>query len=202
MRKRFNITLNPITYDKIKQLAEQDRRSVANKIECIIEDYLAGPGVNSTPYPLHYLEGVRSPIPETPYKITCDTTTPEKTTISPKRSDIIGGTQDDYEKYLKEQKEKQEEETRIRHRSIISGPEVSTTTTSNGHKKHPLVWLDENNIDANDISERSYNLLTSQYPDVTVDEFVNYQHQRQNRYTPDPNDPYDVMTNNPYLRNK
>lgn len=199
MRKRFNITLNSNTYDKIKQLAEQDRRSVANKIECILEDYLAKPGGNSTPYQLHYPEGVRSPIPETPYKITCDTTTQEKT--NPKRSDIIGGTQDDYEKYLKEQKEKQEEETRIRRRSIISGPEVSTTT-SNGHKKHPLVWLDENNIDANDISEHSYNLLTLQYPDVTVDEFVEYQKQRQDRYIPDPNDPYDVMTNNPYLRNK
>lgn len=224
MRKRINITLDSDTYDKIKHLAEQDRRSVANKIECILEDYLAGPGVNSTPA-LHYPEGVRSPIPETPYKITCDSTTqeektkPQRETTKPKPQykRIIGGPEEDYENYVKEQKEKQEEEARMTLRRIIGSPEpeeenktiestpmrsYTSTKTADGHSKHPLVWLDENNIDPNDLSESSYNILTAQYPDVSINDFVNYQHQRQNRYTPDPTDPYDVMTNNPYLRNR
>lgn len=195
---QVKLTIPNDVYEIIKKSAKENYRTINSEINYRLAKTIR-PGGTSTPA-LHYPEGVHSPIPETPYKITCDTTTQEKT--NPRRSDIIGGTQEDYEKYLKEQKEKQEEETKVKRRSIISGPEVSTTTTSNGHKKHPLVWLDENNIDANDISEHSYNLLTSQYPDVTVDEFVNYQKQRQDRYIPDPNDPYDVMTNNPYLRNK
>lgn len=219
MRKRINITLDSNIYDKIKQLAEQDRRSVANKIECILEDYSARPGVNSTPYQLHYPEGVRStnPIPETPYKITCQTTTTTDTLEKPRPQykRIIGGTEEDYEKYVKEQKEKQEAEARMTRRRIIGSPEpeeenktiestptrpYTSTKTADGHNKHPLVWLDENNIAPDDISEKSYNILISQYPDVSINDFVNYQHQRQNRYTPDPTDPYDVMTNNPYLK--
>lgn len=196
---QVKLTIPNDVYEIIKKSAKENYRTINSEINYRLAKTIR-PGGNSTPYQLHYPEGVRSPIPETPYKITCDTTTQEKT--NPKRSDIIGGTQDDYEKYLKEQKEKQEEETKVKRRSIISGPEVSTTTTSNGHKKHPLVWLDENDINANDMSEHIYKSLTSQYPDVTVDEFVEYQKQRQNRYTPDPNDPYDVMTNNPYLRKK
>lgn len=226
MRKRINITLDSNIYDKIKQLAEQDRRSVANKIECILEYYLARPGLDSTPYQLHYPEGVRStnPIPETPYKITCQTTTttdtlekPQEEKPRPQYKRIIGGTEEDYEKYVKEQKEKQEAEARMNRRRIIGSPEpeeenktiestthmrpYTSTKTADGHNKHPLVWLDENNIAPDDISEKSYNILISQYPDVSINDFVNYQHQRQNRYTPDPTDPYDVMTNNPYLKN-
>lgn len=165
MRKRFSITLNSTTYDKIKELAEQDRRSIANKIECILEDYLARPCGTSTPYYLHYPEGVRSPIQETPYKITCEN--------------------------------ENQEETKPKRRSIISN---NSTITQDGHKKHPLVWLDENNIDPKDISESAYNQLHTAYPNVEIDEFVNYQHQRQNIYKPNPNDPYDPMINNPYLK--
>lgn len=64
---------------------------------------------------------------------------------------------------------------------------------------HPMLWLDENDIDPNDISETAYNKLHTYYPDVDISQFVNYQHDRQNRYVPDPNDP---TINNPYLRNK
>ena len=67
---------------------------------------------------------------------------------------------------------------------------------------HPMLWLDENDIDPNDISETAYNKLHTYYPDVDISQFVNYQHDRQNRYVPDPNDPFDPTINNPYLRNK
>lgn len=67
---------------------------------------------------------------------------------------------------------------------------------------HPLVWLDENNIDPNDVSETAYNKLHTYYPDVDISQFINYQHDRQNRYVPNPNDPFDPTINNPYLRNK
>lgn len=188
MRKRFSITLNSTTYDKIKELAEQDRRSIANKIECILEDYLARPGGTSTPYYLHYPEGVRSPIQETPYKITCENENQTK----PKRRSIIGGSA----------VAAQSKTEQVLNRSVVTDTNNNLTSnmTFSGHKKHPLVWLDENNIDPKDISESAYNQLHTAYPNVEIDEFVNYQHQRQNIYKPDPNDPYDPMINNPYLK--
>lgn len=75
-------------------------------------------------------------------------------------------------------------------------------TIIGGKLPHPMLWLDENNIDPNDISETAYNKLHTYYPDVDISQFVNYQHDRQNRYVPDPNDPFDPTINNPYLRNK
>ena len=196
IRKRINITLDDTLYKRIQETAIKEHRSASNMIEFILYEYVNRPGVNSTPYQLHYPEGVRStsPIPETPYKITCDSTTQqektkpqqETTKPRPKYKTVIGGPEDETNKTI--------ESTPMR--------SYTSTKTADGHSKHPLVWLDENDIDPNDLSESSYNILTAQYPDVSINDFVNYQHQRQNRYTPDPNDPYDVMTNNPYLRNR
>lgn len=75
-------------------------------------------------------------------------------------------------------------------------------TIIGGKLPHPMLWLDENDIDPNDISETAYNKLHTYYPDIDISQFVNYQHDRQNRYVPDPNDPFDPTINNPYLRNK
>lgn len=220
---QIKLTIPDDIYKIIKENAKENYRTISSEINFRLAKTIK-PGVNSTPA-LHYPEGVRStnPIPETPYKITCDSTTQETkpqqetTKPRPKYKRIIGGTEEDYENYVKEQKEKQEEEARMTRRRIIGSPEpeeenktiestpmrsYTSTKTADGHSKHPLVWLDENDIDPNDLSESSYNILTAQYPDVSINDFVNYQHQRQNRYTPDPNDPYDVMTNNPYLRNR
>lgn len=83
--------------------------------------------------------------------------------------------------------------------STQSQPEKSK---KGGKLPHPMLWLDENNIDPNDISETAYNKLHTYYPDVDISQFVNYQHDRQNRYVPNPNDPFDPTINNPYLRNK
>lgn len=83
-----------------------------------------------------------------------------------------------------------------------SQPEKPRKRTIIGDKLHPLLWLDENNIDPNDVSETAYNKLHACYPDVDIPQFIKYQHERQNRYTPDPNDPYDPTINNPYLKNK
>lgn len=184
MRKRLNISLDELLYEKIKTLATNDHRSVSNKIECMLEEYINRPGMYSTPTQpiLHYPPGVRSPIPETPYKITSETE-PDPRNMNPAQLN------------------------KPRRKSIIGGPPSTTTNTTSairpdGHKKHPLVWLDENNIDPEDISENAYNQLHTAYPDVEINEFVNYQHQRQNTYKPNPNDPYDPTINNPYLRNK
>lgn len=84
-----------------------------------------------------------------------------------------------------------------------SQPEKPKKRTIIGDKlPHPMLWLDENDIDPNDISETAYNKLHTYYPDVDISQFVNYQHDRQNRYVPNPNDPFDPTINNPYLRNK
>lgn len=184
MRKRLNITLDEMLYEKIKVLATKDHRSVSNKIECMLEECVnRGPGISSTPAqsPLYYPPGVRSPIPEPPYKITSETE-PDPRNINPAQLN--------------------------KPRRIIGGPPSTTTNTTtstirpDGHKKHPLVWLNENGIDPEDISESAYNKLHTAYPDVEINDFINYQHDRQKAYKPDPNDPYDPMINNPYLRNR
>lgn len=181
MRKRLNISLDELLYEKIKTLATNDHRSVSNKIECMLEEYVNRPGMYSTPTQpiLHYPPGVRSPIPEPPYKITSETE-PDPKNMNPAQLN------------------------KPRRKSIIGGPSTNTSSAirPDGHKKHPLVWLDENNINPDDISENAYNQLHAAYPDIEINEFVNYQHQRQNTYKPDPNDPYDPTINNPYLRNK
>lgn len=164
---QVKVTLDQEIYEYLKTNSQQHRRTLSAELNTILEQHIKGPGVQSTPTQpaLHYPPGVRSPIPETPYKITLESqskpqtqTQPEK----PKRRTIIG--------------------------------DISN--------KHPLIWLDENNIDPNDISETAYNKLHTYYPDVDIPQFVEYQHDRQNRYTPDPNDPFDPTINNPYLRNK
>lgn len=154
MQKRINITLDDTLYNQIKEFSTKELRSVSNMIEFILNEYVKGLATPTEPI-LHYAPGVRSPIPETPYKTQSQ---PEK----PKKRTIIGDTP----------------------------------------SKHPMMWLDENNIDPNDISETAYNKLHTCYPDVDIAQFVNYQHDRQNRYVPDPNDPYDPIINNPYLKNK
>ena len=183
MPKRLNITLDDTLYDKIKELSTKELRSVSNMIEFILNTYVNRPGMYSTPTQpiLHYPPGVRSPIPEPPYKITSETE-PDPRNMNP------------------------EQLNKPRRKSIIGGPPSTTTNTTStirpdGHKKHPLVWLNENGIDPEDISENAYNKLHAAYPDIEINEFVNYQHQRQNTYKPDPNDPYDPTINNPYLRN-
>lgn len=182
MRKRLNISLDELLYEKIKTLATNDHRSVSNKIECMLEEYVNRPGMYSTPTqsPLYYPPGVRSPIPEPPYKITSETE-PDPRNMNPAQLN------------------------KPRRKSIIGGPPSTNTTSAirpDGHKKHPLVWLDENNIDPGDISKENYNKLHTAYPEIEVDEFVDYQEQRKKAYKPNPNDPYDPTINNPYLRNK
>ena len=168
-------------HKRLKELAEKDERSLNNYITRVLKRHIEGPGISSTPTQpiLHYPPGVRSPIPEPPYKITSETE-PDSRNMNPAQLN--------------------------KPRRIIGGPPSTTTNTTStirpdGHKKHPLVWLSENGIDPEDISENAYNKLHTAYPDVEINEFVNYQHQRQNTYKPDPNDPYDPTINNPYLRN-
>lgn len=176
-------------HKRLKELAERDERSLNNYITRVLKRHIEDPGIQSTPTQpgLYYPPGVRSPIPEPPYKVTFDTNSTPKNTQSdtkPRRKSIIGD--DPLPEHLQH---------------ITDTTNTTSTTTKDGHKKHPLVWLDENGIDPEDISESAYNKLHAAYPDVEINEFVNYQHQRQNTYKPDPNDPYDPTINNPYLRN-
>lgn len=171
-------------HKRLKELAERDERSLNNYITRVLKRHIEDPGIQSTPpqSPLYYPPGVRSPIPEPPYKVTSDTnSTPKNTQSDTKPRRIIGD--DPLPEHLQHT------------------TDTTSTIRPDGHKKHPLVWLNENGIDPEDISESAYNKLHAAYPDIEINEFVNYQHQRQNTYKPDPNDPYDPTINNPYLRN-
>lgn len=161
---QIKITITDEEYLKLEQEANLHLNSISKEARVILHQHLYNsPGMSPTPVTspvLTYPDTTRSPIPETPYKITMQQSTqsqpqPEK----PKK--IIGDK-----------------------------------------LPHPMLWLDENDIDPNDISETAYNKLHAYYPDVDISQFVNYQHDRQNRYVPNPNDPFDPTINNPYLRNK
>ena len=165
MRKRVNITLNDTTYDKIKALAEADRRSISNKIECILEDYVGNK--KSTTPALSYPPGVRG-IPEKPYTVTADATAGYAEPVT----------------------------------TTSSTPVYTSNRTADGHKKHPSVWLRENNIDPMDTSMATYKIFHELFPSVSIDEFDEYQQERRDVYKPDPNDPFDPTINNPYLKHK
>ena len=66
----------------------------------------------------------------------------------------------------------------------ISTPENPTggsIITADGtiHKKHPLIWLQENNIDPNDTSYDTYERFHSVFPDINIHEFDSYQQSRR-----------------------
>lgn len=56
----------------------------------------------------------------------------------------------------------------------------NTIITADGttYKKHPLTWLNENNIDPHDHSTATYAKVRSAFPDITLMEFDDYQYKR------------------------
>ena len=66
----------------------------------------------------------------------------------------------------------------------ISTPENPTggsiiTADGRSHKKHPLIWLQENNIDPMDTSHDTYERFHAIFPDVNILEFDSYQQSRR-----------------------
>jgi len=66
----------------------------------------------------------------------------------------------------------------------ISTPENPTggniiTADGTTHKKHPLIWLQENNIDPMDTNSDTFHRFQKVYPDATVLEFYDYQQSRR-----------------------
>ena len=66
----------------------------------------------------------------------------------------------------------------------ISTPENPTggniiTADGTTHKKHPLIWLQENNIDPMDTSHDTYERFKQVFPDVNILEFDSYQQSRR-----------------------
>ena len=66
----------------------------------------------------------------------------------------------------------------------ITTPENPTggniiTADGTTHKKHPLIWLQENNIDPMDTNSDTFHRFQKVYPDATVLEFYDYQQSRR-----------------------
>lgn len=66
----------------------------------------------------------------------------------------------------------------------ISTPENPTggniiTADGTTHKKHPLIWLQENKIDPMDTSHDTYERFHAIFPDVNILEFDSYQQSRR-----------------------
>ena len=96
------------------------------------------------------------------------------------------------------------------HEPITPTPFTETTTTTAGLSqptyikqetvKYPAIWLKEQKISPADKSEATFRRFNRAYPQYDFSDFVEIQANRACAYEPDPNDPYDPMTNNPYNR--
>ena len=96
------------------------------------------------------------------------------------------------------------------HEPITLTPFTETTTTTTTPTlsqptyikqetvKYPAVWLKEQKISPADKSEATFKRFNRAYPQYDFVDFVEIQANRACAYEPDPNDPYDPMTNNPY----
>lgn len=98
MSKRLTITLPDDFYNALKKRADDNLRSINNQLL-----YELTKSHRNTPA-LHYPEGVRTPLPQPPqpeekYKSTVQSK-PTKTTTIPAKKQIIGGTEEDYERAL------------------------------------------------------------------------------------------------------
>ena len=65
--------------------------------------------------------------------------------------------------------------------TLSENPTGDSIITADGHshKKHPLIWLQENNIDPMDTSHDTYERFKTVFPDVNILEFDSYQQSRR-----------------------
>lgn len=96
MSKRLTITLPDDFYNALKKRADDNLRSINNQLL-----YELTKSHQNTPLILHYPEGVRTPLPqpEEKYKSTVQSK-PLTTKTIPAKKQIIGGTEEDYERAL------------------------------------------------------------------------------------------------------
>lgn len=184
---QIKITITDEEYDLLKKQAKEEYRSISNQARIILHQHLYRPGVQPIPAPI--VTPVPG-IPEHPYKITATAGlsqpvfTETTTTYYPDQSEIKIKPKSEKNPYC----------------TVSENP--TGNRTADGHKKHPLVWLNENVSSATDKTMDTFNVFNQFYPDVSLQEFDGYQTERQNKYIPDATDPFDPTINNPYLRNK
>lgn len=67
--------------------------------------------------------------------------------------------------------------------TLSENPTGDSIITADGHshKKHPLIWLQENNIDPMDTNSDTFHRFQKVYPDTTVLEFYDYQQSRRKK---------------------
>ena len=65
--------------------------------------------------------------------------------------------------------------------TLPENPTGDSIITADGrsHKKHPLIWLQENHIDPMDTSHDTYERFKAVFPDVNILEFDSYQQSRR-----------------------
>lgn len=184
---QVKISINEELYQKIKDNATINYRTITAEINYMLTHaYKAGAGILTTPA-ISYPPGVKG-IPEEPYTVTAGLSQPvfteTTTTYYPDEKTIKIKPKSERNKYC----------------TVSEHP--TGNRTADGHKKHPLVWLNENVSSTTDKTMDTFNVFKQFYPDVTLEEFDGYQQERSNKYTPDPTDPFDPTINNPYLKNK
>ena len=99
---QIKVSLDQINYEYLKNRAEKNRRTMSAELNIILDEVRERLNYLRQQPILHYPEGVRTPLPQTPqpeekYKSTVQST-PTKTI--PAKRQIIGGTEEDYERAL------------------------------------------------------------------------------------------------------
>lgn len=98
---QIKVSLDQINYEYLKNRAEKNRRTMSAELNIILDEVRERLNYLRQQPILHYPEGVRTPLPEERYKSTVEQPSqPTKTTTIPAKKQIIGGTEEDYERAL------------------------------------------------------------------------------------------------------
>ena len=181
---QIKITITDEEYKLLEEQAAANLNSISKEARVIIHQHLYGPGSKFTPAP------IATPvpgIPEHPYKITATAGLSQPVFTETTTT------------YYPDEKPKTKK-SKNPYCTVVEYPTGNRTT--DGHKKHPSVWLSENVMDPMDTTTDTFKVFQSFYPDVNLVEFTEYQQKRREKYVPDPTDPFDPTINNPYSRNK
>ena len=99
---QIKVSLDQINYEYLKNRAEKNRRTMSAELNIILDEVRERLNYLRQQPILHYPEGVRTPVPqpEEKYKSTVQSTPTTPTKTIPAKKQIIGGTEEDYERAL------------------------------------------------------------------------------------------------------
>lgn len=192
---QIKITITDEEYKLLEEQAAANLNSISKEARVIIHQHLYRPGIPATPVTPAPIATPVPGIPEHPYKITATAGLSQ-----PVFTETTATYYQEKPDHKEEKPKTKIKKTKNPYCTVVEYPTGNRTT--DGHQKHPSVWLSENVMDPMDTTTDTFKVFQAFYPNVNIMEFTKYQQERREKYVPDPTDPFDPTINNPYIRNK